>query len=143
MWSSEGYRKLVRASGIYDLLIAGAFATPWTFALLHEQLGQLHQLLGFAGSLPAFDPVQVLLGNLMGSIICVWAWLRIRDPQRQFGRYDAVGRLLFATWQAYALALGATPVIALILVLELVWLVLQVWPVASESSAGQKMIAAL
>lgn len=132
MWSSQGYRKLVRASGIYDLLVTVAFATPWSFALLHQLLSQLHAALGLAGQIPGFAPEQVMMANLMGSIVCVWAWLRIRDPQAQYGRYDGVGRLLFASWQAYALWSGATPLILVILLLELGWAVAQFWPVAER-----------
>lgn len=59
-----------------------------------------------AGELPPFEPVHMLMANLLGSIVCVWAVLRIRDPQQVFGRYDAVGRLLFSAWQAYAWPMG-------------------------------------
>ena len=140
MWSNEGYRKLVRASGIYDLLVTVAFVTPWSFALLHTQLGQLHVALGLVGELPVFGPLQVMFANLMGSIVCVWAWLRIREPQPRFGLYDGAGRLLFATWQAYALWLGATPLIAGVLALELLWAVLQLWPRARHRVVDQEMI---
>ena len=58
---------------------------------------------------------------LIDLIICVWSVLRIRDPQALFGRYDAAGRLLFSTWQIYALMHGATPLIAIFLVFELAW----------------------
>lgn len=54
--------------------------------------------------------------------------LRIRDPQAVFGRYDAAARLLFATWQIYALVHGATPLIAIFLVFELAWGVAQLCP---------------
>ena len=70
-----------------------------------------------------------MMANLMGSIVCVWSVLRIRDPQAQFGRYDAVGRLLFASWQGYALMQGATQLLWGILLMEVFWAVLQVWPV--------------
>ncbi|WP_312935870.1 hypothetical protein [Pseudomonas sp.] len=132
MWSKQGYLKLVRASGVYDLLVAAAFATPWTFMLLHGQLGHLHQALGLSGELPAFGPVQIMMANLMGSIVCVWAWLRIRHPQQRFGRYDAVGRVLFACWQGYALGQGATGLIWAVLVLEVLWAVGQWMPVRGE-----------
>jgi len=132
MWSKQGYLKLVRASGVYDLLMTAAFATPWTFMLLHGQLGQLHQALGLSGELPAFGPVQMMMANLMGSIVCVWAWLRIRHPQQRFGRYDASGRVLFACWQGYALGQGATGLIWAVLVLEVLWAVGQWMPVRGE-----------
>lgn len=135
MWTPEHYRRLVRASGWYDLLVAAPFATPWSFMALHGLLQSLHHGLGLPGALPAFEPMHMLLGNLMGSIICVWSVLRIRDPQAVFGRYDAAGRLLFSTWQIYALMHGATPLIAIFLVFELAWGVAQLWPVRSPQQA--------
>lgn len=129
MWSQSGYRGLVRASGWYDLLVTAAFVTPWSLMLLHGVLRQLSVQWGLGGDLPEFAPLHGLMANLMGSIVCVWSILRIRDPQLQFGRYDAVGRLLFATWQGYALMHGATQLLWGILVMELAWAVLQLWPV--------------
>ncbi|HCN47415.1 MAG TPA: hypothetical protein DIT18_18570 [Pseudomonas sp.] len=128
MWSQSGYRGLVRASGWYDLLVAAAFVTPWSLMLLHGMLRQLSAQWGLAGDLPEFAPLHGLMANLMGSIVCVWSVLRIRDPQLQFGRYDAVGRLLFATWQGYALMQGATQLLWGTLVMEVLWAILQLWP---------------
>lgn len=128
MWSQSGYRGLVRASGWYDLLVTAAFVTPWSLMLLHGMLRQLSAQWGLAGELPEFAPLHGLMANLMGSIVCVWSVLRIRDPQLQFGRYDAVGRLLFASWQGYALMQGATQLLWGILVMELLWAILQLWP---------------
>ncbi|WP_052192090.1 hypothetical protein [Pseudomonas parafulva] len=129
MWTPSQYRRLVRASGVYDFAITVAFATPWTFVLLHGWLTALHATLGLSGNLPAFEPVQMMMANLMGSIVCVWAWLRIRHPERRLGRYDAVGRLLFASWQVYALLHGATALIGAILALELLWAGAQLLPI--------------
>ena len=142
MWTTKQYRKLVRASGWYDLLVTLAFATPWSFMALHGLLQDTVQALNLPGALPVFEPMHMLMANLMGSIICVWSVLRIRDPQVQFGRYDAVGRLLFASWQAYALMQGATQLLWGILLLELAWAVLQLWPIRSaEKLTDQKVIS--
>lgn len=129
MWSTAQYRTLVRASGIYDLAVTLAFATPWSFALLHDRLGVLHHALGLSGQIPAFDPMQMLMANLLGSIVCVWAWLRIRHPQMRFGRYDGTGRVLFASWQLYALAHGASALIWAVLLFEVLWAIAQWLPV--------------
>ncbi|CRM61200.1 hypothetical protein HX810_02815 [Pseudomonas salomonii] len=134
MWTPKHYRTLVRASAWYDLIITAAFVTPWSFALVHGLL----QGLNLPGELPPFLPAHVLMANLLGSIVCVWAVLRIRDPQRQFGLYDAAGRGLFATWQLYALMQGATSVLWIILLLEVLWGVAQLLPVNTD----QKMIGA-
>lgn len=137
MWSSNGYRKLVRASGIYDFAVTMAFVTPWSFALLHGWTGEMQQALGLGGPLSAFDPLQIMMANMMGSIVCIWAWLRIRDPQQRFGRYDAVGRLLFMVWQGYALMHGATVLVAVVLLLEGVWAVAQLLPVRQSEAQQQ------
>ncbi|SEI24984.1 hypothetical protein [Pseudomonas asplenii] len=129
MWSTQHYRHLVRVSGWYDLIVTAAFVTPWTFLALHGLLQGWGQAMGLAGTLPSFAPLHVLMANLMGSIVCVWAVLRIRDPQPVFGRYDAVGRMLFATWQAYALSQGASAFIAVILFFEIAWAIAQSLPI--------------
>lgn len=129
MWKTRQYRQVVRASAWYDLIFTAAFATPWSFAVLHGALSALSLHWNLPGDLPAFEPMHMLMANLLGSIVCVWAVLRIRDPQPVFGRYDAAGRLLFAAWQGYALMQGASSLLIGILVMELVWAVLQLWPV--------------
>ncbi|MBX8486900.1 hypothetical protein [Pseudomonas cichorii] len=129
MWKTRQYRQVVRASAWYDLIVTAAFATPWTFMALHGMLSTLSQQWGLPGELPAFEPMHMLMANLLGSIVCVWAVLRIRNPQPVFGRYDAAGRLLFAAWQGYALIHGASSLLIGILVMELVWAVVQLWPV--------------
>src|SRR5471030_3501939 len=90
MWTSTQYRRLVRGSAWYDLIVTAAFATPWSFAALHGVLSSASQALNLPGELPAFEPMHMLMANLLGSIVCVWAVLRIRDPQQVYGRYDAV-----------------------------------------------------
>lgn len=129
MWSKTQYRKLVRASGIYDLVVTIGFATPWSFALLHGCLSGLHDGLGLVGEIPVFGPMHMMMANLMGSIVCVWAWLRIRHPEQRFGRYDAAGRVLFSAWQVYALLNGGSALIWGILLLEVIWAIAQLAPV--------------
>ncbi|MDN3578458.1 hypothetical protein QWZ03_16940 [Chitinimonas viridis] len=132
MWTPAQYRRLVRASAAYDLVVTAAFATPWSFALLHAALTALATALALPGEFPAFSAVPMLMANLLGSIVCVWSVLRLRDPQQQFGRYDAVARGLFALWQAYALLQGASWLVAGFLVVELAWGIAQALPVRDE-----------
>jgi hypothetical protein len=132
MWTSTQYRNVVRGSAWYDLVVTAGFATPWSFALVHGMLSALN----LPGELPAFQPVHMLMANLLGSVVCVWAVLRIRDPQARYGRYDAVARFLFAAWQGYALLHGASSILIVFLVFELAWGVAQVLPVEKPSRAG-------
>jgi len=136
MWTSAQYRRLVRGSAWYDLIVTAAFVTPWSFAVLHGRLTGVSQAFDLPGALPAFEPMHMLMANLLGSIVCVWAVLRIRDPQQVFGRYDAVGRFLFAAWQLYALLHGASSLLVVFLAFELAWGVAQVLPVRASSRAS-------
>ena len=136
MWTSTQYRSVVRGSAWYDLIVTAAFVTPWSFTALHGLLAGLSQALDLPGELPAFEPMHMLMANLLGSIVCVWAVLRIRDPQQVYGRYDAVGRFLFSAWQLYALLHGASSLLVIFLVFELAWGVVQVLPVRASSRAG-------
>ncbi|MBW7566711.1 hypothetical protein KIF53_12225 [Chromobacterium subtsugae] len=90
------YLRLVRLSAIYDLIATAAFATPWTFAVVHALLGKISPL-------PAFAPIHVLFANLLGSVVVVWSVLRLRRPEAEFGLYDAFARGLFFAWQLYYL----------------------------------------
>ncbi|SFO98821.1 hypothetical protein SAMN03159304_05705 [Pseudomonas sp. NFACC24-1] len=136
MWSSMQYRQVVRGSAWYDLIVSAVLATPWSFAALHGVLMSLAQLFDLPGELPPFAPAHMLMVNLLGSIVCVWAVLRIRDPQPLYGRYDAVGRFLFAAWLLYALLHGASAVLWVFLFLEVVWGLVQVLPVRASSRAS-------
>ncbi|WP_440973946.1 hypothetical protein [Pseudomonas koreensis] len=137
MWTSTQYRQLVRGSAWYDLIVTAAFVTPWSFAVLHGALRALSQALDLPGELPAFEPVHLLIANLFGSVVCMWAVLRIRDPQQIYGRYDAVTRFLFAAWLAYALAHGASSLVVGFLVLELAWGIAQVLPIRGEGACSR------
>ena len=128
MVSESTFVRFVRASRWYDLIVTAPFATPWTFALLHQALNALAGALGIGG-LPAFEPSHLLMVNLMGSGVCVWSVLRIRQPSVALGRYDAVARGLFAAWQAYALASGATLLVVPFLIAEIGFGLLQSVPV--------------
>jgi hypothetical protein len=133
------YLRIVRASAWYDLLVTIGFATPWTFALVHHSLTDLVQTLGLPGAFPVFETAHMLMANLLGSVVTVWALLRIRHTQAHLGRYDAAARFLFAAWQIYAVVHGANVIVLAFTVFELIFGVLQCLPVrdASPEGAGQ------
>ena len=64
MWTSTQYRQLVRGSAWYDLVVKAAFATPWSFAVVHGLLSSLMLVVflvfdlawGVALVLPVRDP---------------------------------------------------------------------------------------
>jgi hypothetical protein len=129
MISANNYRRLVRASAWYDLVVTAGFATPWSFAAIHSGLNALVRLFGLPGALPPFAPEHLLMANLLGSVVTVWAVLRLRDTQLRYGRYDAAARFLFAGWQLYAVVLGGSPIILVFTVIELGFGIAQSLPV--------------
>ncbi|MFI8828067.1 hypothetical protein [Streptomyces sp. NPDC053431] len=122
--SSSSYARVVRASAWYDLVVTAPFATPWTYLLVHEALS-----LGG----PA-DRMTVLYANLMGSVVLVWSLLRVLRPLPLYGLLDGVARVLFASWQAYALTHGAAAVVWLFLGVEAAWGVAQLAPWARRNA---------
>lgn len=129
--------KLVRASAAYDLLLTAPFATPWTFAIAHGHLSALNQALGGA-PLPEFGVMHMLFAGLLGSIVVVWSWLRLRDPLPRYATYDGTARFLFSAWFAWTLALGqgSLPLVWLFIVPEFAWGVVQWYAVPPLSKKG-------
>ncbi len=135
-FSAPRYLAIVRASGWYDLLVTWPFALPWTFAWLYGALAWLSATLGLPGTLHPLDGTHMLLANLLGSVVVVWSIARIAAPSVLLGRLDGVARVLFATWQVYAVAQGASAIVLGFTAFELFFGVLQWWRVAGEGSTA-------
>ncbi len=125
------FSRIVFASALYDLLLTAPFATPWSFALVREQLSAINLALG-GQALPQFSPFHTLMAGLLGSIVVVWSLLRLRSPEPRFGRYDAAGRLLFSAWMLWAWQATQAPVLWLFLLPEMAWAVAQMAPVTKD-----------
>jgi len=128
MLAPSTFRKIVLGSAIYDLIVTAPFATPWSFAIARSQLDEINQRLGGA-ALPEFTPFHVLFACLLGSVVLVWALLRISDPQQRFGRFDGAARLLFSTWMIWTLSVTGAPLLWLFIVPEMAFCVAQWLPV--------------
>jgi len=115
------YRRLVRSSAVYDLVATAGFATPWTFDILHRLLSQISPL-------PPFQAAHVLIANLLGSIVIVWATLRLARPEPVFGLFDSFSRGLFFIWQLYyLLVMNGAPFVWFFAAFELAFLVSQAY----------------
>ena len=115
------YRKIVRASAIYDFVVTVPFVTPWSFAILHS-------ILNAISPTPVFEPMHMLFVNLFGSIVIVWSILRIRHPQPIYGFYDSMGRLLFFIWFMYYLVgFSINPITWIFALFEFLWFVVQIY----------------
>ncbi|MBL1109934.1 hypothetical protein JK361_36130 [Streptomyces sp. 5-8] len=134
------YTRLVRASGWYDLIVTAGFATPWTYALVHDLLSAAGDATGL-GAMPGLTPMQTLYANLMGSVVVVWSVLRVVRPLPLHGLLDGAARVLFALWQAYALAHGGPAVLWPFLVLEVSFGIAQLAPwLRTRAAAGRETV---
>lgn len=129
--STAAFRKIVLTSAAYDLLVTAPFATPWSFAYAYGQLDAINRALG-GSALPAFAPFHVLFACLLGSVVVMWSVLRLSDPQRRFGRFDGMARLLFSTWMIWALVVTGEPLLWLFIVPEMMFCVAQWLPVSDR-----------
>lgn len=136
MLSHSQYVRIMKASAWYDLVVTAAFMTPWTFVFLMSVLGSVDAALGIPGEVPVMSPMLVLLGNLMGSVVIVWSVLRLHLGLAVFGRYDAVARFLFAAWQINAVLNGASWLVLVFVMAEVVFGILQALPFAQTNGQG-------
>jgi hypothetical protein len=127
------YRKLVRASAVYDIVVTAPFATPWGFALLHDHISAMNELLG-GEPLPVFGPFHVMIAGMMGTVVLIWSVLRLIEGSVRLGRFDGAGRFAFAALMAWTLAQTGAPVLWAFLIPEFAWGVAQWWPVAGQSA---------
>lgn len=119
MLSKPAYLKIMRASAWYDLVVTAAFVTPWSFTWMMGVFTGIDVALGLPGEVPALNPMLILLGNLMGSVVVVWAALRLHLNLAVFGRYDAAARFLFGAWQINAVLNGASWLVLVFVLAEI------------------------
>ncbi len=141
MLKQNTYLAIVRASAIYDIIATLPFMTPWTLSQLLGVLAGLHLYLGASGEIPQQTIFLTLFANLLGSVVVIWAFVRLRLGLPVLGRYDAAARLLFSVWQIYAVYSGASVVVLAFTAIELLFFVLQMLPFRRD--ATQKPIAAV
>ncbi|MFF2031059.1 hypothetical protein [Arthrobacter sp. NPDC058192] len=129
--------RVVRLSALYDLVVTAGFAFAVTATVIFDGLGALHNNLGLAGSTPdPGDPFTVMFANLMGSVVTVWALFRILRPSLAAGAADVGARVLFSLGMSAALVQGASPLLLLMLILEIVWALAQGIALLAARRAG-------
>lgn len=135
MVSEDGFLRIVKAAAWYDVLSTGLLTTPWTFSFMLGMLAQINAALGLPGAIPVYQPIFGIFGNLLGSIVMVWAILRLRSPEVRFGRYDAACRALYTIWMTYALLEGFSVILLGYIIPEIVFGVAQMLPVREAKTA--------
>ena len=135
--NNKTYSKIVRLSGIYDVIVTFPFAFPilaaWNIALISD----LHVQFSFSGAVPEFSPLHLFFVNLMGSLVLVWSSLRIYKPNALLGLFDSFARFLFSFNILYYLfAYDVTGILWILFVPELTWGVVQLYGYFSQNSVA-------
>ena len=118
--------RVIRASAAYDVIATAAFALPWTAPFALDSLRGVHESLGLSGALPQPHEVfTILFANLLGSIVLVWSVLRWAKPSLTLGAADTAARALFSAWMLTAVLSGASTVVLVFLVPEVLWGIVQ------------------
>lgn len=133
--NKQRFLSIVRASAWYDLVVTLPFATPWTFRWLYGHLGLAANALNLPGEFHGLNATLVLMANLLGSVVVVWALARLMAPSVRLGRLDGMARVLFASWQIHAWLSGTSTLLLAFTAFELLFGVLQFLP-AKEDGAG-------
>lgn len=131
--TKENYFKIIKSSAWYDLIVTAAFATPWTFMFIYQGIQFLDSSLGLPGTTPDLGVMEILFANLLGTIVVVWAVLRLKHPLLMYGKYDAFGRIFFSIWQIYAVLSGASVILLVFTLFEVMFGVLQLLPVTKNT----------
>lgn len=133
--------KIVRASAWYDLAATAAFMTPWSASLCLQGFAALSAALGLDRPVPVLGVSEMLFVNLLGSVVIVWSLWRLRHPSRLVGLYDVLARGLFALWQLYAVAKGASFLILGFTFMEVAFAIAQSLPVSgAERVQGRSAV---
>jgi hypothetical protein len=118
-------RKVFRLSAWYDLAVSAPFALPVTLTLVWDfALTPANAAMGFP-ALSALTAHGFLFANFFGSVVTIWAVVRLYLDDIRLAAFDGVGRLLFSIAMVNALLSGASPLIWGVLVIELVFAFLQ------------------
>jgi len=135
------YRKVVRYSAIYDVVMTFAFAFPvlvvWNIGLFST----IHTQYAFSGSIPEFSPLHLFFVNLLGSVVLVWSAIRIYKPDPILGLYDSFARFLFSFHMLYYLLVhDVTGILWMMFIPELTWGLIQFFGYfySQKEAAGEK-----
>jgi hypothetical protein len=126
---------IVRASAVYDLVVTAGFMTPWTASWVFKGFAALSGALELDRAVPTLDITAMLFANLLGSVVVIWSIWRLLQPSRRIGLYDALARILFAIWQLFAVAHGASFLILGFTFFEVGFAIAQILPIDNTRKA--------
>lgn len=86
--------KVIRAIGLWDLVLTLPFSLPFVSVYALEVLDALNTALSPHILFPEFLPFHVFFVQLFGILAVLWALVRIQKPQSYLAWYDSIGRFV-------------------------------------------------
>ena len=119
--------RAVKTSAIYDLVTCLPLAVPGIAGLYLTVLDALNGAVGLGGQVGELSPLAMMFINFLGSLISIWAVLRLINPSWANGLTDVVVRAFFSVAMLNAILNGVPGLIGVLWVCELGLLLVQAY----------------
>ena len=114
---------------------------PVAFGAVFALSGAVGPIVGQNVGAGRYDRVRATITDslvlTLAYVVVVWALLRLFRTLPLHGLYDGIARVLFASWQAYALAHGAPKILVVFLVVEVSFGGVQLLPWSVDGLRGR------
>jgi hypothetical protein len=119
--------RAVKTSAIYDLATCLPLALPGVAGVYLTILDALNGAVGLGGHVGDLSPLAMMFINFLGSLISIWAVLRLINPSWANGLTDVVVRAFFSIAMLNAIFNGVPGLIGVLWVCELALLLVQAY----------------
>lgn len=121
-------KNIIKASGIYDIIIILPFALPWLVAIVVDLLHTLHVFMWFTGDFPEFSSFHLLFINIFAVLTILYSVLRVKDPSKKYLLYDTIARFCIAAIMlVYLVLYNITEIIWIFFAIEIIWWAIQLY----------------
>ena len=119
--------RAVKTSAIYDLVTCLPLALPGVAGIYLMVLDTINGAAGLGGQVGELSPLAMMFINFLGSLISIWAVLRLINPSWANGLTDVVVRTFFLIAMLNAILNGVPGLVSILWVCELALLVVQAY----------------
>lgn len=137
--------RAVKTSAIYDLVTCLPLALPGVAGIYLTVLDALNGAVGLGGHVGELSPLAMMFINFLGSLISIWAVLRLINPSWANGLTDVVVRAFFSVAMLNAILNGVPGLIGILWACEMGLLLVQAYYVhrvwRAEHAANAQPVA--
>ena len=119
--------RAVKTSAYYDLATCLPLALPGLAGLYLSVLDQLNGAVGLGGQVGTLSPLAMMFINFLGSLLSIWAVLRLINPSWANGLTDVAVRTFFSIAMLNAIFNCVPGLIGVLWVCELTLLLVQAY----------------